>query len=296
MSRVEEIIRLESEIETSREASQWDVARLIWEELETGKTQRVLAEEIGKTQQHVSYMAKAHKISLDNPGCMERPFSSTYNEAKRPTPKTDPEEKAAEPKAVPVEDSWDTDTHRDTPRRTYLATHMLIGSKIQELRDAGKALADTPDELDYVRRSLDTLQEVLTEVRGYFDGAVAREIADAGKGIVRVYDSGTPPRERKIPRPKSSTASAQYHAGNALMRQLDAFLSLSRDVADDDDYRVSDDPHTLTGTLTDFVIGDLEEVRDRVVSALNWVTVEGPATLVEDAEAEAAEEAERAAA
>lgn len=100
MSRIEEIIRLEALVETS----QWDVARLIWEELETGKTQRQLAEEIGKSLRHVQVMANTHKIVLDYPGSQDRPFHEAYAEAKRPKPKTDPEEKAQEAAETPQPD------------------------------------------------------------------------------------------------------------------------------------------------------------------------------------------------
>lgn len=61
LSRVEEIIIHESEadkLETSASDHRWEAARLISEELASGKKQRQLAREIGKDHKHVAFMAR----------------------------------------------------------------------------------------------------------------------------------------------------------------------------------------------------------------------------------------------
>lgn len=60
----------------------WRAAELIAAELATGKTQRQLAEEIGKTHQHAGYMNRVW-TRFGNLGCQDRPpFNEAYRQAK----------------------------------------------------------------------------------------------------------------------------------------------------------------------------------------------------------------------
>ena len=73
----------------------WEAARLIASELESGKTQRALAAEIGKSPIHVSYMARVWRDHGVHHGVQERSFDSFYQEVKAKPPA--PELPAPEP-------------------------------------------------------------------------------------------------------------------------------------------------------------------------------------------------------
>src|SRR5262245_18111411 len=64
------------------DALRWQAAELIAAELADGKTQRQLAEEIGKSQPHVCYMAAVWQRSLDNPGYRDQQFECAHQQAK----------------------------------------------------------------------------------------------------------------------------------------------------------------------------------------------------------------------
>jgi hypothetical protein len=86
MTKVEEIAWLEREADRLGQQAddyRWRAARLIAEELDDGKTQRVLAKEIGKSQTHVSLMAQVWR---DYQGNQKRSFNSIYQQAKRARP------------------------------------------------------------------------------------------------------------------------------------------------------------------------------------------------------------------
>src|SRR5258706_10246459 len=80
VNNVEEIIRLEADADKlDSEASdlRWKAAELIHAELQTGKSQAQLAMEIGKSQAHVSYMARCWDYHLSY---NVRPhFNTLYN-------------------------------------------------------------------------------------------------------------------------------------------------------------------------------------------------------------------------
>jgi hypothetical protein len=91
IDRVQEIIRLEK----NAEVNQWEAARLISEELADGKSQRQLAQEIGKSQTHVRYMAKTFEIFGENHG-VHGSFDLAYHSpevrgAPQPEPTAQPE-------------------------------------------------------------------------------------------------------------------------------------------------------------------------------------------------------------
>lgn len=86
MSNVEQIILLqkqEGELTEELEANRWEQARLISEELAGCKTQRELAENIGKSHVHVGTMARVWR-EFGNHGYQHcRTFDSYYQEVKR---------------------------------------------------------------------------------------------------------------------------------------------------------------------------------------------------------------------
>jgi hypothetical protein len=88
-NRVAEIISHEKqadEIQVQADTHRWEAARLISEELATGKTQSKLADEIGKSQGHVSKCSKLwEKFSSEN----NRPeWSKAYSSVSSRPPKT----------------------------------------------------------------------------------------------------------------------------------------------------------------------------------------------------------------
>lgn len=108
--RVQQIIRLEREADDA----QWEAARLITEELDSGKSQRQLAREIGKSQTHVRYMAKCWLLRENY--SFHSSFSELYNspeiraaiEKPEPAPGPEPlplgEPEAPEPEPPPAVD------------------------------------------------------------------------------------------------------------------------------------------------------------------------------------------------
>ena len=68
--RVQQIIKLEAEADQAEATAseiRWEAARLIWEELQSGKPQRQLAREIGKSQGHVSKCSAMWERYADSP-------------------------------------------------------------------------------------------------------------------------------------------------------------------------------------------------------------------------------------
>jgi hypothetical protein len=66
MNRVSEIIRLEKLAagnDTKASEIWWEAAYLIWQEIQAGKQQKVLAEEIGKSRTHVCWMNKCWELA-----------------------------------------------------------------------------------------------------------------------------------------------------------------------------------------------------------------------------------------
>lgn len=188
MSRVAEIIRLQEQ----DEVSQWDQARLIWEELETGKTQRVLAEEIGKSCSHVAHMSKVWSAYH---GKHEGSFAEAYAEVKRPKPKTNPEEKAAEAAETPQPDRSaledinppveSTEVKEDTREvhttkggNTYKkASKAMIDfdvyreriiENIKKITQQAVELMDYPDEVAIVLTDIEELEAMLQSVKRTF--------------------------------------------------------------------------------------------------------------------------------
>jgi transposase len=93
-TRVEEIIWCEGQADqvvkdAAHDASElrWTAAKLITEELATGKTQREVAEEIGKGHQHVGRMTQVYKIFGGALRRQERSFDSYYKEVQDRGPK-----------------------------------------------------------------------------------------------------------------------------------------------------------------------------------------------------------------
>lgn len=78
--RVQRIIDLEAK----GDEYQWEAARLIWEELDEGlRSQRDLAEAIGKSQTHVSFMSKLWNLWItDYFGNQRPPFAESYRDLK----------------------------------------------------------------------------------------------------------------------------------------------------------------------------------------------------------------------
>jgi hypothetical protein len=80
-NRVKQIIYHEREarrLQAETDEHQWIAARLISEELETGKAKAQLGREIHKTEAHVRYMARCHKAKLKF-GSDLPPFNTVYN-------------------------------------------------------------------------------------------------------------------------------------------------------------------------------------------------------------------------
>ena len=80
-NRVKQIIYHEQEasrLQAEADEHQWIAARLISEELETGKSKAQLGREIHKTEAHVRYMARCHKAKLKF-GSDAPPFNTVYN-------------------------------------------------------------------------------------------------------------------------------------------------------------------------------------------------------------------------
>jgi hypothetical protein len=93
--------------ETGADELQWEAARLIAEELDSGTTQQVLAEQIGKSQSHVSLAAKTWRYYLGNNPLP--PFNDAYHspevrgsKAKPITPKATPAPQPEPPVSEPV--------------------------------------------------------------------------------------------------------------------------------------------------------------------------------------------------
>lgn len=87
-SRVAEIIdheRQADQLAAASDAHRWEAARLIAEELDGGKSQRQLAADIGKSQTHVSFMARAWRDYQGNQ--LRPPFAEAYQALKaKPVP------------------------------------------------------------------------------------------------------------------------------------------------------------------------------------------------------------------
>jgi hypothetical protein len=83
-------------LSTSADGLRWEAAELIAAELESGKTQRQLAEEIGKSVMHVNYMNKVWAV---HHGVQDgsRSFDSYYQEVKRATSGVDESELTSSP-------------------------------------------------------------------------------------------------------------------------------------------------------------------------------------------------------
>lgn len=101
----------------------WEAARLIASELDNGKTQRALAEEIGKSKSHVVYMAMTWN-EFGHHGDQERSFDSYYQEVKSKPPELTPADvplksdstDKTEPDSDDADwDEWDTDPMLGTP-------------------------------------------------------------------------------------------------------------------------------------------------------------------------------------
>lgn len=84
MNRIQEIIRLESEAalpEGEASLRRWQVARLMWEEVQTGKSRNELAEEVGKSRKHVQWMVKSWEVVGQHipTGGVFPPFNPVYH-------------------------------------------------------------------------------------------------------------------------------------------------------------------------------------------------------------------------
>lgn len=92
--RVSEIIFLEAkadEVQIEIDQYRWEAARLICEELRTGKSQQVLADEIGKSANHVSVMKRVHdqKSAFDHENYT---FTEAYRLVQTPKHTKDPKQ------------------------------------------------------------------------------------------------------------------------------------------------------------------------------------------------------------
>lgn len=89
-------------LSASADALRWEAAELIAAELESGKTQRQLAEEIGKHHTHVGFMSRVWD-KFGYLGIQGRPgFNGAYQQVKRPNPEVSPEsEPEPEPQSQP---------------------------------------------------------------------------------------------------------------------------------------------------------------------------------------------------
>jgi len=105
-ARVAEIkSHLEAAEVPNREASthMWIAARLIWEEVESGKSRRALGDEIGKSHTHVRYMYNCWSVvGLAHPGTKPEdlpPFNEVYHSTEvRGDPESAPEGEAGQRK------------------------------------------------------------------------------------------------------------------------------------------------------------------------------------------------------
>lgn len=85
LTRVEEIIRLEAQADRmadEADRAKWEAARLIAEEVQSGKSLRKLAGEIGKSHQHVDRMKRCWEVAGCHLKVTDRPaFNHVYNSA-----------------------------------------------------------------------------------------------------------------------------------------------------------------------------------------------------------------------
>lgn len=80
LSRVDQIIYIEAQADKLEEdvnSLRWQAAELIWQELDSGKSQRQLASEIGKSATHVNHMAKTWRVCLGKHPLP--PFNEAYH-------------------------------------------------------------------------------------------------------------------------------------------------------------------------------------------------------------------------
>lgn len=107
-----------------------EAARLIAEELATGTTQVALAQAIGKSHQHVSFMARAYEIytSTNDPLVEGRLFDWYYQEAKRrgdsPPPPPPPNDDHRDDPPPPPPDP-EPDPNEDRVRRQLEVQRMV---------------------------------------------------------------------------------------------------------------------------------------------------------------------------
>ena len=99
--RVQRII----DLEIKGDEHQWEAARLIWEELDEGvHSQRSLAEAIGKSQTHVSFMATLWRLWItDYFGNQRPPFAESYRGLKGDGEQSDYEKRRSQ-----VSNEWYT--------------------------------------------------------------------------------------------------------------------------------------------------------------------------------------------
>jgi hypothetical protein len=82
---MDKIISLETRGELAQaevDALRFEAAKLISDVLAEGMTQRELGTKIGKSQQHVSIMARLHKIVTDYPGSSDLGYTELYRRVK----------------------------------------------------------------------------------------------------------------------------------------------------------------------------------------------------------------------
>jgi hypothetical protein len=169
--RVQRIISVEKAAERYDELAdgcRWEAARLISEELADGKSQVRLAEEIGKSQAHVSYMAKTWRYNL---GYSDRP---SFNEAYH-SPAIRSGVQPSEPESLPLgEPEPEQDEPAGEPERAWTPPPAPP-------RPASHPPQPTPEQ----RESLDRMREMADQAERENPPVPIRELLDLQGALQR---------------------------------------------------------------------------------------------------------------
>lgn len=141
-SRVRKIINLEARADRlSGEADKcrWDAARLIAEELDAGKTQRALADEISKSKSHVVYMALTWNQYGGHHGDQSS-FDALYQKAKRGKKSVPRKGNATRGPRKPQKDESGTETQENDGSSSGLPKWMTNHNSDERASEARYAL------------------------------------------------------------------------------------------------------------------------------------------------------------
>lgn len=161
---VERIIRLEQELDAQPQVDEdkrWEVAKLIYEELEGGKTQRALAEEIEKSAMHVNYMNQVWRVNL---GVQELPdFNTAYQNVKTPKTQSNPTSPKATVDKHPDVVHDDVDNTSPEPTPFSLVSEVLNTVAKESLKLQTLAFKATPETKEDIRDAINEIISILTE-------------------------------------------------------------------------------------------------------------------------------------